>query len=125
MRRSRTSWNSRLANPFMTPHQTRAGGVLGNEPGPGRGRLWSRAGDRDGDGRAIYRDVMSKTQVLEVAGREVTITNPDKIVFVSGGHPKLDLVRYYLAVADGALRGVKNQTKNHKQNEKGNEEEAF
>ena len=44
--------------------------------------------------------------VLEVAGREVTITNPDKVFFPHTGHTKLDLVRYYLAVADGALRGV-------------------
>lgn len=47
---------------------------------------------------------------LEVAGREVTITHPDKVVFQaraeSGPHTKLDLVRYYLAVAEGALRGV-------------------
>jgi len=99
--------------------------VLGNEPGPGRGRLWSRAGDRDGDGRAIYRDVMSKSQVLEVAGREVTITNPDKMVFVSGGHTKLDLVRYYLAVADGALRGVMGRPMILKRFVKGIEEEAF
>src|SRR5437870_13594576 len=47
---------------------------------------------------------------LEVAGHEVTITHPDKVVFErhgqSGPHTKLDLVRYYLSVADGALRGV-------------------
>ncbi len=47
---------------------------------------------------------------LEVAGRQVTITHPDKVVFPGNGelgpHTKLDLVRYYLAVADGALRGV-------------------
>jgi len=48
----------------------------------------------------------SRTHVLEVAGREVTITNPDKIIFPRTGHTKLDLVRYYLGVADGALRGV-------------------
>jgi bifunctional non-homologous end joining protein LigD len=89
------------------------------------GRLQSRAGDRDGDGRAIYRDVMSKSQVLEVAGREVTITNPDKMVFVSGGHTKLDLVRYYLAVADGALRGVMGRPMILKRFVKGIEEEAF
>ncbi len=41
-----------------------------------------------------------------MAGREVTITNPDKVFFPKTGHTKLDLVRYYLAVADGALRGV-------------------
>ncbi len=55
---------------------------------------------------AIYRECMSKPQILEVAGREVTITNPDRVVFPEAGHTKLDLVRYYLAVADGALRGV-------------------
>ncbi len=43
---------------------------------------------------------------LEVAGREVTISNPDKVYFPAAGHTKLDLVRYYLAVADGALRGA-------------------
>ena len=48
----------------------------------------------------------TRTEVLEVAGREVTVTNPDKVFFPETGHTKLDLVRYYLAVADGALRGV-------------------
>lgn len=49
---------------------------------------------------------MSTAHVLELADREVPITNPDKIVFPRTGHTKLDLVRYYLAVADGALAGV-------------------
>jgi DNA ligase D-like protein (predicted polymerase) len=44
--------------------------------------------------------------VLDVAGREVTVSNPDKVYFPRTGHSKLDLIRYYLAVADGALRGV-------------------
>ncbi len=43
---------------------------------------------------------------IEVAGREVTITNPGKVFFPKAGYTKLDLVNYYLAVADGALRGV-------------------
>jgi DNA ligase D-like protein (predicted polymerase) len=47
---------------------------------------------------------------LEAAGHQVSITHPDKVVFPGesgrGGHTKLDLVRYYLSVADGALRGV-------------------
>ena len=47
---------------------------------------------------------------LDVAGRQVTVTHPDKVVFPGQagrpGYTKLDLVRYYLAVADGALRGV-------------------
>jgi DNA ligase D-like protein (predicted polymerase) len=49
----------------------------------------------------------SRREVLTVAGREVTVTNPDKVYFPKAGHTKLDLVRYYLAVADGALRGVR------------------
>ncbi len=48
----------------------------------------------------------SRKEILEVAGRQVTITNPGKVFFPRTGHTKLDLVRYYLAVADGALRGV-------------------
>ena len=48
----------------------------------------------------------SREQVLELCGREVVITNPDKVVFPDAGHTKLDLVRYYLSVAEGALRGV-------------------
>ena len=51
---------------------------------------------------------MAKAQssVLFVAGREVTITNPHKVFFPRAGHTKLDLARYYAAVADGALRGI-------------------
>ncbi len=44
--------------------------------------------------------------VLEIEGREVAITNPDKVYFPSTRHTKLDLVNYYLAVADGAIGGV-------------------
>jgi DNA ligase D-like protein (predicted polymerase) len=44
--------------------------------------------------------------VLEVAGREVVITNPDKTFFPQAGYTKLDLARYYAAVAEGALRGI-------------------
>jgi bifunctional non-homologous end joining protein LigD len=50
--------------------------------------------------------VATKKEVLSVAGREVTITNPEKIYFPKAGHTKLDVVRYYLTVAEGALRGV-------------------
>jgi bifunctional non-homologous end joining protein LigD len=68
---------------------------------------------------------MSKPRVLEVAGREVTITNPDKLIFPVGGHTKLDLVRYYLAVADGALRGVAGRPMILKRFVKGIDQEAF
>ena len=45
-------------------------------------------------------------EIIEVSGRTVAISNPGKIYFPQTGHTKLDLVRYYLSVADGALRGV-------------------
>jgi DNA ligase D-like protein (predicted polymerase) len=48
----------------------------------------------------------TRQEVLQIAGRNVTITNPDKTYFPAAGHTKLDLVTYYLAVADGAIRGV-------------------
>ncbi|MGH3374580.1 MAG: non-homologous end-joining DNA ligase [Actinoallomurus sp.] len=68
---------------------------------------------------------MAKSRVLEVAGREVTVTNPDKMVFPSGGHTKLDLIEYYLAVADGALRSVRGRPMILKRFVKGIGEEAF
>ena len=48
----------------------------------------------------------ARQAVVELAGREVVITNPDKVFFPQAGHTKLDLARYYMAVAEGALRGV-------------------
>jgi DNA ligase D-like protein (predicted polymerase) len=44
--------------------------------------------------------------ILEVGGRTVSVSNPRKIFFPESGHTKLDLIHYYLSVADGALRGV-------------------
>jgi bifunctional non-homologous end joining protein LigD len=44
-------------------------------------------------------------EVLDIDGQDVTITNPQKIYFPDVGLTKLDVVQYYLAVADGALRG--------------------
>jgi DNA ligase D len=43
---------------------------------------------------------------LDVDGRTVAITSPDRVVFPARGETKLDLARYYLAVGPGALRGV-------------------
>src|SRR6476646_10649133 len=48
----------------------------------------------------------TRKEVLEIDGREVTVTNPDKIYFPDSGYTKMDLVHYYLAVSDGALRGA-------------------
>jgi DNA ligase D-like protein (predicted polymerase) len=45
--------------------------------------------------------------VIDADGVDVTITNPDKIFFPEAGYTKLDLVRYYMSVAPGALAGVR------------------
>jgi bifunctional non-homologous end joining protein LigD len=63
--------------------------------------------------------------VVEAAGREVTVSNPEKVFFPRTGHTKLDLVRYYLAVADGALRGVAGRPMALKRFVHGAEGEAF
>ncbi len=42
--------------------------------------------------------------MLDIAGREVTITSPDKVFFAERGETKLDLVRFYLAIAEPFLR---------------------
>jgi DNA ligase D len=44
--------------------------------------------------------------VLEVAGREIAVTSPDKVFFSERAETKLDLVQYYLAVAEPFMRAV-------------------
>ena len=46
------------------------------------------------------------TEVLIVNGREVSISNPEKVLFPDAGYTKLQLAQYYIAVADGALRAA-------------------
>ena len=46
----------------------------------------------------------STTRTID--GYEVTISNPDKVLFPKPKYTKLDLANYYLAVSDGALRGA-------------------
>jgi bifunctional non-homologous end joining protein LigD len=45
-------------------------------------------------------------EIFELDGHEVGVSNPDKVLFPDAGHTKLDLVHYYLAVADGALQAA-------------------
>jgi bifunctional non-homologous end joining protein LigD len=51
----------------------------------------------------------TKAVSLDVGGEAVSVSNPDKLFFAEAGVTKLDLVRYYLSVADGALRGVRDR----------------
>lgn len=50
-----------------------------------------------------------EAEILEVEGREVRVTNPDKVLFPKPKVTKLELVRYYLSVAEGALRGARDR----------------
>ncbi|HYG70281.1 MAG TPA: DNA polymerase domain-containing protein [Anaeromyxobacteraceae bacterium] len=50
-----------------------------------------------------------KKLLLSVAGREVAISNPDKPYFRAAGITKLELLEYYLAVAEGAVRNVRDR----------------
>ena len=45
-------------------------------------------------------------ELIVVDGREISISNPRKVLFPERGYTKLDLVQYYLAVSEGALRGA-------------------
>ncbi|MBV8928906.1 MAG: DNA polymerase domain-containing protein, partial [Mycobacteriaceae bacterium] len=68
---------------------------------------------------------MAGPMSLHVSGREVTITHPDKVVFPVPGYTKRDLIDYYLAVSDGALRGVSGRPMILKRFVKGPSEEAI
>jgi bifunctional non-homologous end joining protein LigD len=53
---------------------------------------------------AAHMPAATERERLTLEGREVTISNPRKVLFPQSGFTKMDLVRYYLAVAPGALR---------------------
>jgi len=66
-----------------------------------------------------------RKETIEVSDRSVVISNPDKVYFPRTGHTKMDLVRYYLSVADGALRGAARRPVVLKRFVNGAEGEAF
>jgi bifunctional non-homologous end joining protein LigD len=47
--------------------------------------------------------------ILDAAGREVRLSNPGKVYFPTAGWTKLDLARYYLEVADAAVRQLRDR----------------
>ena len=63
--------------------------------------------------------------LLSVGGREVRITHPDKLYFSQARISKLDLVRYYLSVASGAVAGIQDRPIVLKRFVNGAEGEAF
>ncbi len=71
-----------------------------------------------------YDEGMAARESVEIGGQRVPITNPDKIVFGDLGVTKGDLMDYYSAVAEGALRGVADRPMILKRFVKGIAEEA-
>jgi bifunctional non-homologous end joining protein LigD len=66
-----------------------------------------------------------KEEFLDVEGREVRVSSPDKVVFPVPGITQLEVVKYYLAVAEGALRGAGGRPMVLKRFVKGIDQEAF
>src|SRR6202023_4325839 len=66
-----------------------------------------------------------KKEILELAGHEVAVSNPGKVYFPRAGVTKLEMVRYYLAVAPGALGGVRGRPMALKRFVNGAESEPF
>jgi bifunctional non-homologous end joining protein LigD len=65
-------------------------------------------------------------EVLTIEGREVQVTNPDKLYFSRGVKlTKLQVVQYYLSVAGGAVRGVRDRPNMLKRFVNGAEKEPF
>jgi len=52
---------------------------------------------------------MGNAVELEVAGRTVRLSSPDKVFFPERGFTKLDLAQYYMAVGPGILRALRNR----------------
>src|SRR3954447_21168351 len=52
-----------------------------------------------------------ESTTVEAGGRELRVSNPDRVIFPATEHTavvtKLDVVRYYLAVADGIMRALR------------------
>ncbi|MGH2772831.1 MAG: DNA polymerase domain-containing protein, partial [Actinomycetota bacterium] len=68
---------------------------------------------------------MESARLLQLDGREVKISNPEKIFFPKLGATKMDLVEYYLSVADGALAGCSERPTSLKRYPNGAEGEFF
>jgi DNA ligase D-like protein (predicted polymerase) len=62
---------------------------------------------------------------IDAGGRDVTVTNPGKVFFPEIGVTKLDIVRYFVAVGDGALVGIRNRPTVLKRFVNGATEEPF
>jgi DNA ligase D len=54
-----------------------------------------------------YRAAVTEAAEIEVDGRTVRLSNPERVYFSARGETKLDLARYYLAVSEGIVRALR------------------
>ena len=95
---------------------------------PKRSYMYAEVARRRGDAVDPCQDpgvAQAKQEILSLAGHDVVVSNPDKVFFPRAGITKLELVQYYLAVADGALRGVARRPQILKRFVNGAEAEPF
>jgi len=52
---------------------------------------------------------MTEPVEIEAGGRVVRLSSPDRVYFPARGETKLDLARYYLSVADGIVRALRDR----------------
>lgn len=52
---------------------------------------------------------MAAAEEIEVAGRQVRLSNPDKVYFPARGFTKGDVFQYYLSVEDGIMRALRDR----------------
>ncbi len=57
----------------------------------------------------MAKEPPSPSETIEVAGREFTVTNTEKVFFEERGETKLDLVNFYLSVGDGVMGAMRNR----------------
>src|ERR1051325_7395903 len=74
---------------------------------------------------AILEPVASPFVELDVGGRTVKVTNPDKVFFRTRGETKLDLVRHYLTVGEGIVCALYERPTQLKRHPDGAEGEAI
>ncbi|MTV24123.1 ATP-dependent DNA ligase [Nitriliruptoraceae bacterium ZYF776] len=69
--------------------------------------MWARGPSRgEPGGRTVPTVAKSEKVTIDLGGREVTLSSPDKVFFAERGETKLDLVRYYEAVAEPLLAAM-------------------
>src|SRR5215208_4842986 len=83
----------------------RSGMVVHSRPRHGRSIAVSWSMPKPG-GKTPRSSRKIGPELLVIEGHEIAISNPDKVLFPEAKYTKLDVVRYYLAVAEGALRGA-------------------